>query len=296
MLRVGRRSRCRHTDAQAAGTGATIWAVLVLLYATSIAVSYKHAPPTTSAVLGDVTAYGADPRDGNDDTAALQAALANCSNTGGQVFLPRGNYTVSRPVPAGWHPQMDDQLNAQSIPILPVPSHCLVFGVGAGAGDSVVKFAESVNRAAFFRMFGTCSAHTDGCGHCAPNSSAPGVPPVDCNGQMGPTGPPGHNWKNCNFTCPAAKSVHNVTFQDLFLWGSTSFTAYKGQTAGFREHGAGIYFYQGDATQPPISDIVVRRITAGGFAGDALDFGGGVQNLLVRTSSSTAQGSQYVLE
>lgn len=111
------------------------------------------------AVLGDVTWYGADPRDGNDDTAALQAALVNCSNTGGQVFFPRGTYTVSFPVPAGWHPQMGAALDAQSIPLLPVPSHCLVFGVGAGPGDSMVKFADTVNVAAFFRMFGTCSAH-----------------------------------------------------------------------------------------------------------------------------------------
>jgi hypothetical protein len=240
-------------------------------------------------VLGDVTVYGADPAPGNDDTAALQRALSNCSHTNGQVYFPPGTYTVSRPVPAGWHPQMGAELNAQSIPLLPVPSHCIVFGVGS---SSVVRFADSVNRAAFFRMFGTCSDHADGCGRCYnATASKPrprgGVPAADCNGQVGKNGPPGRDWPNCNFTCPRARSVQNVTIRDLKLWGSTNYTSYyptptspRG-TAGFREHGAAVYFYQGDSSQPPIRDITVQRLTVGGFAGDALDFGGGVHNLLV---------------
>jgi hypothetical protein len=219
------------------------------------------APQTAAAedekVLGDVTLSGADPAPGNDDTAALQRALANCSGTGGQVYFPPGTYTVSQPVPAGWHPQMGPELNAQSIPLLPVPSHCTVFGAGS---SSIVRFADSVNRAAFFRMFGTCSDHADGCGRCYNASSTAtrpmgGVPAADCNGQVGKGGPPGHDWPNCNFTCPRAASVQNVTIQDLYLWGSTNFTTYYPTpaspvgTAGFREHGAAVYFYQGDPTQ-----------------------------------------------
>ena len=75
------------------------------------------APQTAAAedekVLGDVTLSGADPAPGNDDTAALQRALANCSGTGGQVYFPPGTYTVSQPVPAGWHPQMGPELQPQ---------------------------------------------------------------------------------------------------------------------------------------------------------------------------------------
>ena len=231
------------------------------------------------------------------DTAAMQRALANCSETNGQVYIPAGTFTVSRPVPQDWHPQMGDILNKQSIPILHVPSHCTVFGDGDA---SLVKFADSVNRAAFFRMFGTCSAHVDGCGHCCTGgadcmqthgnvTSRLGVPPADCNNQSGPTGKPGHNWNNCNFTCPSAPSVSNVSFHDLYLDGSTSFTHYYATsntdtkwTAGFREHGAAIYYYQGDPSQPPMRDITVTRVTVAGFAGDCLDFGGGVQNLMVQ--------------
>jgi hypothetical protein len=259
-------------------------------------------------LAGDVTRYGADPAPGNDDTASLQRALANCSNTNGQVFIPAGTYTVSRPVPPGWHPQMGDVLNEQMVPILPVPSHCTVFGQG---NASVVKLGESVNRAAFFRMFGSCSAHTDGCGRCCncngtdcektckSGPSGGMVPPQDCNGQMGPTGPPGHNWPNCNMTCPPGPSVENITYRDLYLDGSTSFTCYSGcakSTAGFREHGAAIYYYQADTSQPPIKSITVQRVTAVGFAGDAMDFGGGVQDLLVEdcfVKDYTRQGVDF---
>ena len=192
---------------------------------------------------------------------------------------------------------MGDILNKQSIPILHVPSDCTVFGDG---DTSIVNFADSVNRAAFFRMFGTCSAHVDGCGHCCTGAadcmqthenvtSRLGVPPADCNNQSGPTGKPGHDWNNCNFTCPSAPSVSNVSFHDLYLDGSTSFTHYYATsntdtkwTAGFREHGAAIYYYQGDPSQPPIRDITVTRVTVTGFAGDCLDFGGGVHNLMVQ--------------
>jgi len=83
-----------------------------------------------------------------------------------------------------------------------------------------VNFADSVNRAAFFRMFGTCSSHADGCGLCCTGGDdcitthdnltrRTGVPAVDCNNQSGPTGPPGHDWHACNFTCPPAPSVQN---------------------------------------------------------------------------------------
>ena len=192
-----------------------------------------------------------------------------------------------------------------------------------------MNFADSVNRAAFFRMFGTCSSHADGCGLCCTGGDdcitthdnltrRTGVPAVDCNNQSGPTGPPGHDWHACNFTCPPAPSVQNgarhhrmpppplslrwavsptlhmnkccvpVTIRDLFLGGSTTFTAYYPKnatdpdfTSGFREHGAAIYFYQGDTSQPPIRDITISRVTVEGFAGDCIDVGGGVQNLVV---------------
>ena len=259
-------------------------------------------------LAGDVTRYGADPAPGNDDTAALQKALANCSNTNGQVFIPAGTFTVSQPVPPGWHPQMGDVLNQQMVPILPVPSHCTVFGEG---NASVVKLGEAVNRAAFFRMFGSCSAHTDGCGRCCncngtdcaktckSGPSGGMVPPADCNGQMGPDGPPGHNWPNCNMTCPPGPSVENITYRDLYLDGSTTFTCYSGcakSTAGFREHGAAIYYYQADTSKPPIKSITVQRVTAAGFAGDAMDIGGGVQDVLVEdcfVKDYTRQGVDF---
>jgi hypothetical protein len=268
----------------------------------SDALDHLQQQPADTVVAGDVRLYGADPAPGNDDTAALRWALANCSQTNGQVFIPAGTYTVSHPVPAGWHPQMGEVLNQQAVPILPVPSHCTVFGEG---NASVVNLAESVNRAAFFRMFGICSGHVDGCGHCAnvtSGKSAPSggiVPAKDCNGQMGPSGPPGHNWPNCNFTCPSVPSVTNITFRDLYLWGSTSYECYSGcskGTAGFREHGAAIYYYQADTSQPPITAITVQRVTAGGFAGDAMDFGGGVQDLLVEdcfVKDYTRQGVDF---
>eukprot|EP01050_Picozoa_sp_SAG11_P020052 SAG11_NODE_3311_length_2530_cov_2.928425_2_plen_195_part_00 len=117
--------------------------------------------------------------------------------------------------------------------------------------------------------------------------------------QMGPSGPPGHNWPDCNFTCPSAPSVTNITFRDLYLWGSTSYKCYSGcstPTSGFREHGAAIYYYQADTNQPPITSITVQRVTAGGFAGDAMDFGGGVHDLLVEdcfVKDYTRQGVDF---
>eukprot|EP01050_Picozoa_sp_SAG11_P031270 SAG11_NODE_9645_length_892_cov_3.827238_1_plen_183_part_00 len=112
-----------------------LW-LLLALSSCRAAAAADHQQPSiqfgTITVSGDVRLYGADPAPGNDDTAALRRALANCSQTGGQVFFPAGTYTVSHPVPVGWHPQMGEVLNKQSVPgpILPVPSHCTVFGEG----------------------------------------------------------------------------------------------------------------------------------------------------------------------
>ena len=101
-----------------------------LLAVAALAAMVTSPSPARRSVSGDIRLYGADPSPGNDDTAALQKALANCSNTNGQVYIPAGTYTVSRPVPAGWHPRMGAVLNDQATPILPVPSHCTVFGDG----------------------------------------------------------------------------------------------------------------------------------------------------------------------
>ena len=60
--------------------------------------------------------FGAIPNDGKDDTLALRAALGNCSKGGGAVYIPPGNYTVSK------------LTVASSVTILPIPSHCHVFG------------------------------------------------------------------------------------------------------------------------------------------------------------------------
>ena len=54
--------------------------------------------PHSTMIAGDVRLYGADPAPAGDDTAAMQRALANCSETNGQVYIPSGTFTVSRPV------------------------------------------------------------------------------------------------------------------------------------------------------------------------------------------------------
>ena len=57
-----------------------------LLAVAALAAMVTSPSPGRRSVDGDVRLYGADPSPGNDDTAALQKALANCSNTNAQVY------------------------------------------------------------------------------------------------------------------------------------------------------------------------------------------------------------------
>ncbi len=60
------------------------------------AVTIRSAQPVWKADRFDVTAFGAIPNDGLDDTLALQAALAQAAtNGGGTVYLPRGRFQCS---------------------------------------------------------------------------------------------------------------------------------------------------------------------------------------------------------
>ena len=195
--------------------------------------------------------FGAIPNDGRDDTLALRWALGNCSSatadgggSGGAVYIPPGRYSVS-PLTM----KQGGPLPVPTVDILPVPSHCHVFGGGrTGARATTIALATSggadgkgVNGVdgCWWRMFGWCG-----------NASA----------------------SRCR------SPPTNITISDLHLSGSTNYTSYD-QIAGEREHGSLIFFY---ARAPMvIRGITVERIFAEAVAGDGMDFGDGVQRLLV---------------
>jgi hypothetical protein len=203
--------------------------------------------PGATSSRRSVAAFGAIPDDGKDDTLALRHALASCSSTGGAVYIPPGHYIVSALTVAQGGP-----LPTKTEDILPVPSNCHVFGGGRdeGASQTTIAFATTGGKdglgvngvdGCWWRMFGWCG-----------NSSA-GL----C------TSPPS-----------------NVSITDLHLSGSTNYTNYT-QIAGQREHGSLIFFYQVNPQLPPIVGVNVERIFTESVAGDGMDYGDGVQQLLV---------------
>jgi hypothetical protein len=169
--------------------------------------------------------FGAIPNDGKDDTIALRAALRNCSQGGGAVYIPPGNYTVSQLTVAQGGP-----LPRPAVEILPVPANCHVFGGGRDSPRrTTIAFAtaggadgQGVNGVdgCWWRMFGWCGNASGGL----------------C------TSPPS-----------------NITISDLHLSGSTNYTN-GAQIAGQREHGSLIFFYQQDPALPPIVGVTIERI------------------------------------
>ena len=71
----------------------------------------------------------------------------------------------------------------------------------------------------------------------------------------------------------------NISITDLHLSGSTNYTGYA-QIAGTREHGSLIFYYAPDQ-KSVITGVTVERIFTEAVAGDGMDFGDGVQDLLV---------------
>ena len=124
----------------AEAAGAIMWAVLlVLLFATSISVSYEQAPPISQPCVS-VTQFGATGDDNSDDTQAIQTALNHCLENGGGVCVPAGTFTISLPP----FPNQTDLC-------LAIPSDCTLSGVGE---DSILKYSDNVNVQGWWRMLG----------------------------------------------------------------------------------------------------------------------------------------------
>ena len=193
----------------------------------------------------DARYHGAVPDDGKDDTVALRWAFGNCTTTG-SVYIPPGEYIVSPLTTAVGGP-----LPHATVDILPVPSNCHVYGAGH-TGNDVTTIALAT------------SGGTDGAG----------VNGVDgCWWRM-------IGWCGNSSAGLCTNPPSNITISDLHLSGSTNYTNYT-QIAGQREHGSLIFFYQGNPAHRPIVGITVERIFAEKVAGDCMDFGDGVQQLLV---------------
>lgn len=200
---------------------------------------------TYSAGHLDARHYGAVPNDGKDDTIALRWALGNCSKTAGAVFIPPGKYIVSMLTT-----KLGGPLPVPTVDILPVPSNCHVYG-GGRTGPNATTIAMSTTGGA------------DG---------------------KGVNGVNGCWWRMFGWCGNASRySCHNepsnITITDLHLSGSTNYTNY-GQIAGEREHGSLIFFYA-NSLGHVIKGITVERIFSESVAGDGMDFGDSVQDLLV---------------
>lgn len=97
------------TAAAASSTNASASATAAAGSATAAANSAQEAETAASAASGglivSIIAHGGDPSGANDNTAALTAALAALTGTGGTVFFPAGRYKfasqVSYNIPTG---------------------------------------------------------------------------------------------------------------------------------------------------------------------------------------------------
>eukprot|EP01051_Picozoa_sp_SAG22_P003094 SAG22_NODE_146_length_17566_cov_17.597847_10_plen_413_part_00 len=213
----------------------------------------------TITPANDITRYGAIPNDGKDDTAAIQAALDGCVAAGGVVVVPAGEFTISLP---------NHTRQVQLDLCLAIPSDCTLRGAKVPAGApaasgaharSTLKFADAVNVNGWWRMLGPRLATQ------APSLGSAARQPAE-----GGTG-----------------SAHNITIEDLHLDGSTNHTEYPctitapGYPHGYAvcEHNSLIFFYTNEGT---IVNVTVQRLEVEAIAGDCMDFGNGVQNLLVQ--------------
>jgi len=95
-------------------------------------------PATLPAAPFNIVDYGATPADDTDDTAAVAKALAACGEAGGgTVFVPAGDFLISRQ-------------GAES-PILVIPSDTTLSGEGAA---SILRFPKRASESNFWRMLG----------------------------------------------------------------------------------------------------------------------------------------------
>jgi hypothetical protein len=222
----------------------------LLLVLLALALLLLAAPSTASSGgrrSWTAADYGATPDDGKDDTLALRWALGNCSATGGAVRIPAGHYIVS-PFTVSNGGSLPEGFPA-TVEMLPVPSNCHVYGDGRdGLRNTTIVMS------------------TTG------GSDDQGVNGVD-----------GCWWRMFGW-CPHRPCINppsNLTITDLHLSGSTNWTGYGNSSiAGQREHGSLIFFYAANGTSV-IKGITVERIFAEKSAGDCMDFGDGVQDLLV---------------
>jgi hypothetical protein len=248
-----------------------MWLWWILLVATASSTAAKDPGRSTANFTvsdpselrpSDARRFGAVPNDGKDDTVALRHALGNCSATGGAVYIPPGHYIVS-PLTAG---ALRGPLPKSTAHILPIPSDCHVFGGGrTGVNTTTIAMATTggvddrgVNgvNGTFWRMFGWC-------GNASRYIAADaGRLHVDQR------------------ACPHPPS--NISISDLHLSGSTNYTS-GAQIAGEREHGSLIFFYAalGAGAEAAIRNITALRVLTDKIAGDGMNFGDGVQNVLV---------------
>lgn len=195
---------------------------------------------------GDSIGRNAVPDDDKDDTAAIQSALNGCVAAGGSVCIPAGTYIISLPT----KPNVTDLC-------LAIPSDCTLRGEGPA---SILKYAPEVNKEGWWRMLGPALVKPAGLpsGSAAQTEESPG-------------------------------SASNITISDLRLDGSTTHTAYPcsipmpgnaSKPYFVCEHNSLIFFY----TPAPgvLRDITVQRMITEAIAGDCMNFGDGVQNLLVQ--------------
>lgn len=97
---------------------------------------------TISAATFNIVDFGASPNDETDDTVAVAKALAACGEAGGgTVFVPAGDFLISRVKPES--------------PILAIPSNTVLCGEGAA---STLRFPQRASESNFWRMLGHAPA------------------------------------------------------------------------------------------------------------------------------------------
>lgn len=95
-------------------------------------------PQLLWAATFNIVDFGATGNDETDDTVAVSKALAACGEAGGgTVFVPAGDFTISRQ-------------GAES-PILVLPSNTVLCGEGAA---SILRFPKRASESNFWRMLG----------------------------------------------------------------------------------------------------------------------------------------------
>ncbi|MBR7071533.1 MAG: hypothetical protein IKI29_05165 [Clostridia bacterium] len=114
---------------------------------------YRRSIPTAaSTAVYDVTDFGAKAGVGNDSTDAFEKALAAARTTGGVVYVPRGEFLISRPLVVPTGVELRGVAGVPTHPVTAGSVLCTDYGRNNESAQALISLEESsgINGLTFF--------------------------------------------------------------------------------------------------------------------------------------------------